>query len=256
MKRGFTLLEVLMAIAILGLGLSVLLGAQTGLFASASRTEHISLATGLARCKMSEVELELLQKGYPLIDSDGEGPCCMEEANERFKCEWKVQRVVMPEMGLEDGGTDGGSAALDLSTASDTGSTPGPLGMLMQLEATKGQSLGEKPDIGALATQLSGSMGGVDGLASMVLGMVYPSLKPMLEASIRKVSVTVRWHEGTRERTLAIIQYVTDPQQGQIDADGGMTEGGFDALGGMLGIDPAGGSPTPAPTPTANPGAR
>ena len=45
MNRGFTLLEVLMAVAILGLGLSVLLGAQTGLFASATRTEHISIAT-------------------------------------------------------------------------------------------------------------------------------------------------------------------------------------------------------------------
>jgi general secretion pathway protein I len=57
--RGFTLLEVMMAIAILGLGLSVLLGAQTGLFASATRAEHISVATGLARCRMSEIELEL-----------------------------------------------------------------------------------------------------------------------------------------------------------------------------------------------------
>lgn len=254
MKRGFTLLEVLMAIAILGLGLSVLLGAQTGLFASATRTEHISLATGLARCRMSEVELDLLQKGYPLVESEGEGACCNGESNERFSCSWKVQRIVMPEMGGPDGGVEGGLAdqelnlggGLDLGTSNS--GAPGPLGMLMQLEATKGQSLGEKPDIGALAGQLQSSMGGVDGLASMVLGMVYPTLKPMLEASIRKVKISVRWHEGSRERTLDLTQYVTDPKQGNIDQDGGvgMLDGGFGALPGMLGIDDNSGA-TPAP---------
>jgi len=255
LKRGFTLLEVLMAIAILGLGLSVLLGAQTGLFANASRTEHISLATGLARCRMSEVELDLLQKGYPLVESSGEGMCCMSEMTEGYTCSWKVQRIIMPEMGFGDGGIEGGLAdqemnidgGLNLSTSGmgmGSGSTPGPLGLLMQLEATKGQNLGQKPDIGSLATQLQGSMGGVDGLASMVLGMVYPTLKPMLEASIRKVKVSVKWHEGSRERTLDLTQYVTDPKQGNIDQDGGvgMLDGGFGALpgmmGGALGLDP------------------
>ena len=262
MKRGFTLLEVLMAIAILGLGLSVLLGAQTGLFASATRTEHISLATGLARCRMSEVELDLLQKGYPLVGSEGEGACCMGESNERFTCSWKVQRVIMPEMGGADAGIEGGLAdqglslggGLDLGTSNS--STPGPLGLLMQLEATKGQNLGEKPDMGQLATQFQSSMGGVDGLASMVLGMVYPTLKPMLEASIRKVIVSVKWHEGSRERTLDLTQYVTDPKQGNIDQDGGMgmVDGGFGALPGMMGIDDNSGSlttPTPAATSTS-----
>jgi general secretion pathway protein I len=253
LKRGFTLLEVLMAIAILGLGLSVLLGAQTGLFANATRTEHISLATGLARCRMSEVELDLLQKGYPLVEADGEGNCCMGESSEGFTCTWKVQRIMMPEMGFGgDGGIEGGLADQDLNlgsgmnlgTSSGGSSTPGPLGLLMQLEATKGQNLGQKPDIGSLATQLQGSMGGVDGLASMVLGMVYPTLKPMLEASIRKVKVSVKWHEGSRERTLDLTQYVTDPKQGNIDQDGGvgMLDGGFGALPGMMGMDPSSGS--------------
>ncbi len=265
MKRGFTLLEVLMAIAILGLGLSVLLGAQTGLFANATRTEHISLATGLARCRMSEVELDLLQKGYPLVESEGEGPCCMAEQSEGFTCAWKVQRIIMPEMGFGDGGMEGGladqglnlGAGMDLGSSSGGSSTPGPLGLLMQLEATKGQNLGEKPDLGQLATQFQGSMSGVDGLASMVLGMVYPTLKPMLEASIRKVSVSVKWREGSRERTLDLTQYVTDPKQGNIDADGGMgmIDGGFGALPGMMGMDPngtgmPGTTPTPTPTPT------
>ena len=223
MTRGFTLLEVLMAIAILGLGLSVLLGAQTGLFASANRTEHISLATGLARCRMSEVELEMLKLGYPLVDAEGEGPCCMDQPSEGYTCAWKVQRVILPELPLggEDGGVDGGGGGLDLGAGLDPGSA-GPLGLLSQLGATDGQGLGEKPDMAALATQLSGSMGGVDGIATMAMGLVYPTLKPMLEASIRKVLVSVRWNEGSRARTLDVTQYLTNPQQGELDADGGV----------------------------------
>jgi general secretion pathway protein I len=253
MRRGFTLLEVLMAIAILGLGLSVLLGAQTGLFASATRTEHISLATGLARCRMSELELELLQKGYPLVEADGEGNCCMGESTEGFTCSWKVQRVVLPQMNADDGGIEAGLADQELGVegglALDAGPTPppgmgsgmgsaGPLGMLMQLGSGQmGGALGAKPDLGSLASSFQGSMSGVDGLATMVLGMVYPTLKPMLEASIRKVIVSVKWKEGSRERNLDLTQYVTDPQQGQIDQDGGvgMLDGGFGALGNMLG---------------------
>jgi len=255
MRRGFTLLEVLVAVAILGLGLSVLLGAQTGLFASATRTEHISLATGLARCRMSELELELLQKGYPLVEADGEGNCCMGESSEGFTCSWKVQRVTLPQMNYGDGGMEAGLADQDLEVegglALDAGPTPpvgtgpgmgmgstGPLGMLMQLGSGQmGGALGAKPDLGSLASSFQGSMSGVDGLATMVLGMVYPTLKPMLEASIRKVIVSVKWKEGSRERTLDLTQYVTDPQQGQIDQDGGVgnLDGGFGALGNMLG---------------------
>jgi hypothetical protein len=39
----------------------------------------------------------------------------------------------------------------------------------------------------------------------------------MLEASIRKVTVTVRWKEGRNERDYSVVQYVTDPMQGGLD---------------------------------------
>jgi general secretion pathway protein I len=200
-----------MAVAILGLGLSVLLGAQSGLFASASRAEHISVATGLARCRVSELELELLQKGFPLIDQESDGDCCMGEPSEGFDCSWKVQRVELPEPSEM---TESGDGGLDLSTdalgAGALGAGSNPMSALLSLEQG---GLGEKPDLGALATELTGSMGGTDAIAGIVMGFVYPTLKPMLEASIRKVIVSVRWREGSRERTLDVTYYVTDPKQ-------------------------------------------
>jgi general secretion pathway protein I len=71
----------------------------------------------------------------------------------------------------------------------------------------------------------------------MVMGFVYPSLKPLLEASIRKVVVTVHWREGIKERTLDVTQYLTNPQlPSPEELDGGLVGGGLGAgLGGLLG---------------------
>src|ERR1051325_11139703 len=81
--RGFTLLEVMVAIAILGLGLTIILSSQAGLFSSASRGEHLTIASNLLRCKMSEIELTAAQKGFQLTDENDDGPCCDEESEGR-----------------------------------------------------------------------------------------------------------------------------------------------------------------------------
>ncbi len=223
--RGFTLLEVLVAVAILGLGLSVILGAQTGLFSNAKRAQRLSLATGLARCRMSEIELELLQNGYPLVDQENEGECCMDEPADGFSCAWKIQRVELPEATEIDQDSDAG-----IDDAASEG--VGPFAALSALQKSGGAGLGENPDIGALAEQLTAGSGETGGLVSMVMGLVYPSLKPMLEASIRKVTVDVKWKEGVTDRSLQITQYLTDPKQGELDPEldpnlaGGSLDGG------------------------------
>ncbi len=218
MKRkalgGFTLLEVLMAVAILGLGLTVLLGAQVGMFTNAKRAERLSLAVNVARCRMSELELELLTKGYPMIDQESEGDCCMNESSdEGFRCSWKIQRVELPEPIDTEGVTDGG---LDLST-----DNTGTFGPLMELQEKGPSALGETADLGTLAENFGAAASGTDGLVSMVMGMVYPSLKPMLEASIRKVVVTVSWKDGVREQKLVVTQFLTDPRQGDLEEEAG-----------------------------------
>jgi general secretion pathway protein I len=70
----------------------------------------------------------------------------------------------------------------------------------------------------------------------MVMSMVYPTLKPMLEASIRKITVTVEWRGGGKGKNLEVVQYVTNPMQGGIDpnAAGGL-DSAFSALSGLLG---------------------
>jgi len=109
-RRGFTLLEVMVAIAILGLGLTIILSSQAGLFASAKRGQSLTVATNLARCKMSEIEVQLLKLGYQQTDQTDEGSCCGEEGELGYHCTWKIERIKLPESTqLLDGGTgDGG----------------------------------------------------------------------------------------------------------------------------------------------------
>lgn len=233
-ERGFTLLEVLVAVAILGLGLTVILSSQAGLFSSASRGEHLTVATSMLRCKMSEIELTLAQKGFSLTDENNEGDCCDDEGD-GFTCAWKIERVELPPLPQSTMGTGGsspgpagsaglaGPGGLSLTTPPPGGTTtppgaapgaPGPLGALMNIQASSGASLGGQATPGSVMQQLGST--GSTGMEGMVMGFVYPSLKPMLEASIRRVTVKVSWKEGNRPRELEVTQFLTRPQEGQL----------------------------------------
>ena len=222
-SRGFTLLEVLVAIAILGLGLTIILSSQAGLFSSAQRGERLTIASNFLRCKMSEIELTSAQKGFQLTDETDDGPCCDDES-EGYTCSWKIERVELPplpENSLDaDGGAPGpaGSASLngpgDLNMATPTGAPGGPFGALMGISSTQGASLGGKATPGSVMQQLGST--GSTGMEGMVMGFVYPSLKPMLEASIRRVTVKVMWKEGARSRDMEVTQFLTRPQEGML----------------------------------------
>ena len=265
LARGFTLLEVLVAIAILGLGLTVILSSQVGLFTSTSRGAHLTVASNLLRCKMSEVELMLDQKGFSLTDENDEGECCADES-EGYTCSWKIERVELPplpepSMDQDGGAPPAGSAGLALGGPGAFGSTPGSaplgaapgglgaLGALAGLGAPPGAGLapGGKADPASIMSQL-GSGAGMSGMEGMVMGLVYPSLKPMLEASIRRVTVKVMWKEGLRARDLQVTQFLTRPQEGML---GTSEQVGLDqtvnAMQGLMGITGAGTTPGATP---------
>lgn len=234
-RRGFTLLEVLVAIAILGLGMTVLLSSQAGLFSSSQRAQNLSVATGLARCKMAEVELELQKKGFSFFDQNDEGTCCEDESESRYRCSWKIETVELPQ-------------PKDLSSSGDGGTDdPGGLGAfggLAALQSGGSAVLGGDGGIGGLSSLLSSgaAAGGVQGMAPLVMSMVYPDLKPMLEASIRKVTLTVHWKEGSSDRDLSVTQYITNPQMGGLDPNAAAGLGALgDQVGGLTGGTGTGG---------------
>lgn len=287
--RAFTLLEVLVAISILGLSLTAILSAQTGLFASSSYAERISIASGLARCKISELEIKVNREGYSLTDIQDEGPCCGDETPKTFKCKWKIQKVVLPPpptntaltSGLSSGGglgALGAIAAMGQSGGSLLGANPsmGQVAGLLTSGAPPGMlgSLTTPPGGGSMGTiGLGGGLGGspsaldsanplvtpapsgtvpksmtgaAAALAPLVMGFVYPTLKPMLEASIRKMTVGVHWKDGNKDKDLTVQEFVTNPQMGGLDPNAAKgLDTAADAIGNML--NPGGAAAPAAP---------
>jgi general secretion pathway protein I len=216
--RGFTLLEVVVAIAILGLGLTAILGAQVGLFSNATRAEKLTVASNLARCQMEEVEHEILREGFPVFDEKEEGDCCDDggERVEGFHCLTQIERVVLPDP----------SSVLDEDAGTPSDDNMGPLGVLTKLQQNQ-LTPGGSSDPSSLQdiSKAIGESASTEGMGPLVMGMAYPSLKPMLEASIRRLTVTVEWSEGVRTRDLKVTQFIAYPQLGGLDQAAGAASG-------------------------------
>jgi general secretion pathway protein I len=119
-RHGFTLLEVMVAVAILAVGLSAVFSAEAGSVRMAQRSRKLGMATLLVRCKMGEIEEDIAKKGLPAIYASGADQCCKDAEMEGFKCKWEMQPIVLPDtmFGDEDdkgkkksgSGTGSGSA--------------------------------------------------------------------------------------------------------------------------------------------------
>ena len=229
-SRGFTLLEVMVAMAILALGLTIILSSQAGLFAATRRVQNETHAASLMRCKMSEIETDLLMHGFNLLEQTDSGECCEDEDEDDFRCEWKVQTVELPQPKSFDPSETGNDA--DESEDSDGFGPGSPLGDAAGLIG--GSALSGVSGVDDLAGLGGGQEGG--GMIGMALGLVYPTLKPMLEASIRKVTVSVIWDEGVKERNFEVVQYVTNPLEGNLNPNAaeGLEEN-IEAIKGALG---------------------
>jgi len=200
--RGFTLLEVMVAVAILGLSLTVILSAQAGLYSGGTYAQHTSIATGLLRCRMSEIEERLLKLGFPEVEEKDDGACCEDDTRQDMRCTWQVDRVELPE-----------AKAPEFAPSTAGSASAGPLGAISQIASNPQQFAGDA-GISSLASALKEGTGGVAGIEGLAMSLVYPRLKPMLESSIRKVTVTIKWREGIRDRDITIVQYLTRPMRG------------------------------------------
>jgi general secretion pathway protein I len=242
-ERAFTLLEIMVAVAILGLSLTVILSAQAGLYAGGAYAQRTSIATGLLRCRMAEIEERLMKLGFPMADEKDDGACCESDLRQDLRCEWNVERIELPTpnsgLSSSDGGssssgmTGGGPLSALMGLGAGATGAPGGMGAMgalgqMGLGGSGSLELSGDAGIAGVASALkSGTGGGMSALAQIAMGMVYPTLKPMLEASTRKITVKVKWKEGINEREVSATQFVTRPMRG--DAITAMMMGGADA---------------------------
>ncbi len=263
-QTGFTLLEVLMAMAILAVSLSAVFSAEAGAIKMASRTRKISLAALLARCKMNEVEEKIAKEGMPALFASGQDKCCEDAPIDGFECKWDIEPIIMPETMFPKSsdkkpGTAGGPSASSLSQGA-LGALPGQLpggalpGQVPPMGTAPGAtpspaapgSSGSPMDLlsGTNPSQLLSGGGPMDAIASMAMQFIYPVLKTSFESQIRRATVKVSWREGSAEHSFDVTQYLV-AEQPVIDPN---------AANAAAGTQP-GGAPAAGATPGALPGA-
>lgn len=260
---GFSLLEVLFAVALFGAVVTFILSAQAGLVAGNKTAANMSQAMEIGRCRMSELEEKELRLGFPEIEEkDSSSTCCDDKDVPGFTCEWQIERVKLPEVTTLGGDAGlgslfGGGLGLDLDGGA-MGATGLGGGVPTSLASPAGSVLlnpmggaqidldGGLQGMGAAFQQSLAGGAGAQGLLSMVFSIVYPSLKPVLEAAIRRITVVIRWKEGAFDRDFTLTQYVTNPSRSGLAA--AMADAGVLADGGAAPPAPAVvGSPAATP---------
>jgi general secretion pathway protein I len=193
--RGFTLLEVMIAVAILGLALTAIFSSEVGAANVAQRARRQNIAATLARCKMGEIEEVVGIEGLPALDKKDKDNCCEHAPVEGFECQWIVERIILPELGAdEEDGEEG----------SDGDANDDPIGRLNETYQDLNEQGGGTPE-----EVIAGEAG---NLALLALQLGFPILKPFLEEQVRRATVTVLWMEGSQERGFDVTQYLVSEQ--------------------------------------------
>ncbi len=201
--RAFTLLEMMVAIAILSMGLVVLLQVQARSISLAQQARDMTVATMLARGKLLDCETDLLKKGFSVGDYEDDGKFD-EEGYPDFYWECHGYKPDMPTMDASSGGGDlsglmGGAAGDAAGAAQDQGADIG-----MQFLAP-------------ILSQMSGILGD----------------------SIRELVVIVRWGQGEDAQEMTVTTHVID--KGPVNQVAGMISAQAGALKSLTGGGAAGG---------------
>jgi type II secretion system protein I len=212
---GFTLLEVLIAVAILAISLSSLLGSQMAAMRATRYARGVSVAAFLAEHQLLEIEYEMQRLGWVLEDKSFDGDFS-EQGHKDIRYECMVDFVELPDY----------TALQKLKNVADTDGTDN----LSGVQETEDQAFD-------------------------ALGMVWPIVKGAVEMAIRKARCTVYWTDGNVEHDFMVETYWTDveqlkqlPQAGgeATEADDTRTDDGGEPGGGEgRGTTPGGGSAGP-----------
>jgi general secretion pathway protein I len=178
-RHGFTLLEVMVALAILAGSLVAISEIVSGALRNHVRARHVDVATLLARGKMTELEVEFERIGFKDLDQSDEGTF---EAQGHPEVRWHLE-VRRPRLEL---GPDAVLAAL-----------------------TGGQKLQDLLPPADAAPQLAPFQAAMSASLQGVLTRVGEQLKK----SVREVRLTVSWQDGRAEERFTVVTHlvVTEP---------------------------------------------
>ncbi|MBX3158719.1 MAG: prepilin-type N-terminal cleavage/methylation domain-containing protein [Deltaproteobacteria bacterium] len=199
--RGFTLLEVMIGLALLGLALTVLIQGAASSIYSAKESQMIGVATDLARGKMYEIEEKLLKDGFTDTNQSESDKNFDEEGWPTITYEYKVEEVELPSYDDLQSMAQG-KAAAGSGSGSGSGSPAG-------VDAFQNSALGGM--LSGLGGGFAGGSKDIDSRqgASFIQGQ-YQMVQQILKVSIRKVTLIVKYPVLGRMQELKTVAFFTD----------------------------------------------
>jgi general secretion pathway protein I len=209
-NRGFTLLEVVVALSILGLALMAIFDLNAGAVSNHVYTKRLTVASLLARGKMTDIEQKLYDEGFS-NDDDEESGDFSDDGWPQFK--WRARIIAPKTEGVTPDQLIGAIFNLPIGDNADGD----PMGGIASLFGGGGAGGGKD---GASGGPQSTGMGGMGGMA---MGMAQPMFTQMVQQitqTVREVHLTVYWQEGTQLESIDLVTHVVSLGPGS-DRNGG-----------------------------------
>lgn len=192
-RRGFSLLEVVVAMAILALSLMAIFSLNSGAVRNHVYTKKLTVASLLARSKMIDIEQELYDEGLPNDDDEDSGDFS-DEGWPGFK--WRAKILAPRTQGLSPEQLMG--ALFNFPLGGEEGGDLGGLAALFGGGADPKAGGGADP-MGALA-----ALGPMAGMAQAQFGQMVEQIAQ----SVREVHLTVTWKEGKQTESIDLVTHV------------------------------------------------
>lgn len=171
-ERGFTLLEIMVALAILGLSLVTLSEITTNNVRNTHHAKMVTTATFLARAKMADLEDLVQYEGFVDTDQLDEGDFAEDDRPE-FRWKTFIEKIQLP--------ADLTQKVQDANQDQMESNSQNPMSLM------------------------AGFMGGF-------MTTLLEPIRVGIEESVRRVTVQVFWDEpGRPERSIEVVTFMTDP---------------------------------------------
>jgi general secretion pathway protein I len=243
--RAFTLLEVVVALAILGVSLVAVLDINASAVYSHVYAKKLTVATLLARSKMTDLEQKMYDEPLP-ADDDEEAGDFSAEGWPGFK--WRAKVIVPRTNGLSPEQLFG--ALFNFPLGGGEGGSGGPESMLAGLFGG-----GAKPGAaGAANPAAAGGAAGALGALGPMAGMMqqqFTGMVDQLQKSVREVHLTVSWKEGKLVESIDLVTHIVSFGPGS-DRNGGAAAASGQPQAQNGGLVRPDGTPARAPRPGPN----
>ncbi|MGC4113960.1 MAG: prepilin-type N-terminal cleavage/methylation domain-containing protein [Myxococcales bacterium] len=203
-RRGFTLLEVMIALAILAVSLVAIAGINASAIDMHAYSKRLTVATLLARSKMSDLETKLMSEDLPADDSAEEGTF-EEDGYPEYKWHAEIIRPktenITPAQLLSMAGLDE-SGDPSKSSSGSSGS-----GGLLSSVLGGGANLPSGLSQGQGTMMAAAASGGAGLLGSAMTGQLQTMID-LLGKSVREVHLTVSWQTGKVVDKFTVVTHV------------------------------------------------